>query len=103
MAYIPPMRCTNCGKPLCLYWNKYLDLIREGKTAGEALDILNLNRYCCRTCMLCVPMLPLGNFINTNAATETYKVDIPIINTPTLQTPQPTPAKPKLKLPTRRK
>ena len=68
---IIPIRCMTCGKILADKWFKYLELVKEktGVTTddnlldinlknikktpeGEALDELNLKRYCCRTIML---------------------------------------------------
>ena len=68
---IIPIRCMTCGKILADKWFKYLELVKEktGVTKGdnlldinlknitktpegEALDELNLKRYCCRRHML---------------------------------------------------
>ena len=71
---IIPIRCMTCGKILANKWNKYQELVqkkRGGVTItdeaklltiskdtfkktpeGEALDELNLMRYCCRRHML---------------------------------------------------
>ena len=68
---IIPIRCMTCGKILADKWLKYLELVKEktGVTKddnlldiniknikkipeGEALDELNLKRYCCRRHML---------------------------------------------------
>ena len=68
---IIPIRCMTCGKILADKWFKYLELVKEktGDTKGdnlldinltnikktpegEALDDLNLKRYCCRRHML---------------------------------------------------
>ena len=68
---IIPIRCMTCGKILADKWFKYLELVKD-KTGvakgdnlldinltnikktpeGEALDELNLKRYCCRRHML---------------------------------------------------
>ena len=68
---IIPIRCMTCGKILADKWFKYLELVKEktGVTTddnlldiniknikktpeGEALDELNLKRYCCRRMFL---------------------------------------------------
>ena len=49
---IIPIRCFNCGKVIGNKWEKYVSLIREGYTVKEALDILNLDRYCCRNVLM---------------------------------------------------
>ena len=68
---IIPIRCMTCGKILADKWFKYLELVKDktGVTKddnlldiniknikktpeGEALDELNLKRYCCRRHML---------------------------------------------------
>ena len=47
-----PVRCFSCGFPVGEYWDKYNKLLKEGKTAKEALDILHIERYCCRRIFL---------------------------------------------------
>jgi len=43
-----PVRCFSCGFPIGEYYEKYMDLVSKGKTPKEALDILEIDRYCCR-------------------------------------------------------
>ena len=43
-----PVRCFSCGIVIADRWNKYKELIEEGKTVEEALDEVKLTRYCCR-------------------------------------------------------
>ena len=49
---IIPIRCFTCGNILGNKWDVYNQLIRDGMSAGEALDKLGLKRYCCRRMML---------------------------------------------------
>ena len=43
-----PVRCFSCGIVIADRWNKYKELIEEGKTVEEAWDEVKLTRYCCR-------------------------------------------------------
>lgn len=45
---IIPVRCFSCGKPIGSLWEKYQKLLEEGKTREEALNELNVKRFCCR-------------------------------------------------------
>ncbi|KAI0405795.1 8 kDa subunit-domain-containing protein [Xylaria palmicola] len=45
---IIPIRCFSCGKVTGDLWERYLKLIDEGITDGDAMDQLGLKRYCCR-------------------------------------------------------
>ncbi len=48
-----PVRCYSCGKVTGNKWERYQYMINEeGKSSGEALDILGLKRYCCRRVLL---------------------------------------------------
>ncbi|ORX62483.1 hypothetical protein BCR32DRAFT_231817 [Anaeromyces robustus] len=49
---IIPVRCFSCGKVIGNLWEKYLDLLKEDYTEGQALDALGLKRYCCRRMVL---------------------------------------------------
>ena len=49
---IVPVRCFTCGKVLGDKWNAYTAMVRDGKPDQEALDVLGLQRYCCRRMML---------------------------------------------------
>ncbi|KAJ2396074.1 DNA-directed RNA polymerase II subunit L [Coemansia sp. RSA 2559] len=49
---IIPVRCFTCGKVVGNKWEKYLELIEQEYTDGEALDELGLKRYCCRRMVL---------------------------------------------------
>ncbi|KAF2097214.1 DNA-directed RNA polymerases I/II/III subunit 10 [Rhizodiscina lignyota] len=45
---IIPIRCFSCGKVVADLWERYLRLIGEDMSEGDAMDELGLNRYCCR-------------------------------------------------------
>lgn len=45
---IIPVRCFSCGKPIGQYWEKYKEMVKNGKDAKEAMNELGLERYCCR-------------------------------------------------------
>ncbi|KAJ1666603.1 DNA-directed RNA polymerases I, II, and III subunit RPABC5 [Coemansia sp. RSA 1813] len=49
---IIPVRCFTCGKVVGNKWEKYLELIEQEYSDGEALDELGLKRYCCRRMVL---------------------------------------------------
>ena len=49
---IVPIRCFTCGKPIGHLWEKYVDLLNQGKSPKEALDELGLERACCREIFL---------------------------------------------------
>ena len=43
-----PVRCWSCGKVIAHKYEEYQNAIAEGKDAGEVLDDLGFNLYCCR-------------------------------------------------------
>ena len=47
-----PIRCFSCGAVIGHLYEKYLDLIKEGRTPKQALDELGIERYCCRRMFL---------------------------------------------------
>mmetsp|Transcript_36892 Transcript_36892/g.93126 ORF Transcript_36892/g.93126 Transcript_36892/m.93126 type:complete len:86 (-) Transcript_36892:355-612(-) len=49
---IIPVRCFTCGKVIGNKWDTYLDLLQAEYTEGEALDALQLSRYCCRRMLM---------------------------------------------------
>jgi len=50
---IIPVRCFTCGKVIGDKWDKYLSLLEgEDMNEGDALDELQLKRYCCRRMVL---------------------------------------------------
>ncbi|MBS3071469.1 DNA-directed RNA polymerase subunit N [Candidatus Pacearchaeota archaeon] len=49
---IIPVRCMGCGKPLGHLWEIYKKRIDSGEDAGNVLNDLELERYCCRATLL---------------------------------------------------
>eukprot|EP00461_Guttulinopsis_vulgaris_P004651 UN04653 len=49
---IIPVRCFSCGKVTGNKYDHYMKLLSDGKTEKEALDELDLKRYCCRRMLL---------------------------------------------------
>jgi len=49
---IIPIRCFSCGKVVGDKWNPYLEHLALGTSEGDALDELQLKRYCCRRMVL---------------------------------------------------
>lgn len=49
---IIPIRCFTCGKVVGNKWEPYQQLLRGGKTEGDALDSLGLKQLCCRRMLL---------------------------------------------------
>ncbi|HNW05964.1 MAG TPA: DNA-directed RNA polymerase subunit N [archaeon] len=50
---ICPVRCFSCGQVVADKYDEYIRLItQEKKTFEEALDILGINKYCCRRMLL---------------------------------------------------
>ncbi|GMK56515.1 hypothetical protein CspeluHIS016_0303550 [Cutaneotrichosporon spelunceum] len=49
---IIPVRCFSCGKVVGNLWEAYLELLSAGTDEGDALDQLQLKRYCCRRMVL---------------------------------------------------
>jgi len=49
---IIPVRCFTCGKVIGDKWDRYLKLLQQDYREGDALDALNLKRYCCRRMLL---------------------------------------------------
>jgi len=48
---IIPVRCFTCGKVIGNKWEKYQQLITEYEEK-DVLDMLGMNRYCCRRMLL---------------------------------------------------
>jgi DNA-directed RNA polymerase I, II, and III subunit RPABC5 len=48
---IIPVRCFTCGKVIGNKWEKYQQLITEYEDK-DVLDMLDMNRYCCRRMLL---------------------------------------------------
>lgn len=49
---IIPVRCFTCGSVVASKWEQYVKYLKEGKTQHEALNLLLIKRYCCRTMLL---------------------------------------------------
>eukprot|EP00389_Voromonas_pontica_P011062 GDKH01016890.1.p1 GENE.GDKH01016890.1~~GDKH01016890.1.p1 ORF type:complete len:77 (+),score=3.13 GDKH01016890.1:154-384(+) len=49
---IIPVRCFTCGKVIGHLWEKWLTILQQEKSEGQALDELGLTRYCCRRMLL---------------------------------------------------
>ncbi|KAI6205369.1 DNA-directed RNA polymerases I, II, and III subunit RPABC5 [Aphelenchoides besseyi] len=49
---IIPVRCFTCGKVIGNKWDAYLGILQTDSPEGDALDSLNLRRYCCRRMLL---------------------------------------------------
>lgn len=50
---ICPVRCFSCGQVVADKYDEYVRLVtQEKKTCEEALDILGINKYCCRRMLL---------------------------------------------------
>ncbi|PSN67149.1 DNA-directed RNA polymerases I/II/III subunit 10, partial [Corynespora cassiicola Philippines] len=50
---IIPVRCFSCGKVTGDLWERYLKLIdKDEMSDADAIDALNLTRYCCRRMIL---------------------------------------------------
>ncbi|OHT11121.1 DNA-directed RNA polymerases I, II, and III subunit RPABC5 [Tritrichomonas foetus] len=49
---IIPIRCFTCGNILGNKWEVFNELIENGYDTKAALELLGLNRYCCRRMML---------------------------------------------------
>jgi len=49
---IIPIRCFSCGKPVAHLYEQYKKLVEDGATQKEALDKLEIKRYCCRALVL---------------------------------------------------
>ena len=45
---IIPVRCFSCGHVIAHLWQRYANGVAEGRDAGEMLDEVGLERYCCR-------------------------------------------------------
>ncbi|KAK1932976.1 RNA polymerases N / 8 kDa subunit family protein [Babesia divergens] len=49
---IVPVRCFTCGKVIGHLWERWLEMLKQNVSEGEALDRLELTRYCCRRMIL---------------------------------------------------
>lgn len=49
---IIPVRCFTCGFVVAKVWEEYQERVDDGEDAGEVLDDLGVDRYCCRRMIL---------------------------------------------------
>jgi len=49
---IIPVRCFTCGKVIGNKYDTYFKLLLDGQKPGEAMNELQLKRYCCRRMVL---------------------------------------------------
>jgi len=49
---IIPVRCFSCGKVVGALYEDYQKLVEEGSSVKDALDKLEVKRFCCRTTMM---------------------------------------------------
>jgi DNA-directed RNA polymerase subunit N len=49
---IIPVRCFTCGFVIGKVWDEYQERVEDGESAGEVLDDLGVDRYCCRRMIL---------------------------------------------------
>ncbi len=49
---IIPIRCFSCNKVIGNKWELYVELLKNEYTEGDALDAMELKRYCCRRMFL---------------------------------------------------
>ncbi|MCL4339926.1 MAG: DNA-directed RNA polymerase subunit N [Nitrososphaerota archaeon] len=47
-----PVRCFSCGSVIGDKYEKFRDLVQGGMKEDEALDKLEIKRYCCRRMVL---------------------------------------------------
>jgi DNA-directed RNA polymerase I, II, and III subunit RPABC5 len=67
---IIPIRCFTCGKVIGNKWDTFEKLLEQNYSEAEALDALNLKRYCCRRMLLThvdlIEKLYVSNAVFTN-------------------------------------
>jgi len=49
---LKPIRCFTCGALIGDKYNEFSRRVKAGEEPGEALDSMNLKRYCCRRMLL---------------------------------------------------
>ena len=47
-----PVRCPTCGKVISDKYEEFEERTDDGEDAGEVLDDLGVEKYCCRTLFL---------------------------------------------------
>ena len=49
---ILPIRCYTCGKIIGNKWEPYQNMLSKEMSSKDALDLLSLNKMCCRRMIL---------------------------------------------------
>jgi DNA-directed RNA polymerase subunit N len=49
---IIPVRCFSCGKVIGSVYEEFLRRVQSGENPKEVLDMLKVDRYCCRRMIL---------------------------------------------------
>ena len=47
-----PIRCFSCGALIAHKYSEFVELVKSGMDPADALDKLNVKRYCCRRMIL---------------------------------------------------
>ena len=47
-----PIRCFTCGKIIAHKWEEYKGHLESGLSKADALDMISMDRYCCRRMFL---------------------------------------------------
>lgn len=43
-----PVRCFTCGTPVADKYSEYVSRAKSGEDPAKIMDLLGINRYCCR-------------------------------------------------------
>jgi len=49
---IVPVRCFSCGKVIGSVWDEYQKMLEDGVSIKDALDKLEIKRFCCRSALM---------------------------------------------------
>jgi len=71
---IIPVRCFTCGKVIGNKFESYMTYLSSGFETKDALDELNLHRYCCRR-MLLTHVDLIQKLLTYNTLQQTDRVD----------------------------
>jgi DNA-directed RNA polymerase subunit N len=52
MTMMVPVRCFTCGAVIGQHWDEFRERTARGEPAGDVLDAIGLDRYCCRRMLL---------------------------------------------------